>query len=250
MNLILTDLESNVYNFDQSFWIRSDPVQTNKNIMNLMYTAGGKNTSDGFPVARVITISGILMGDTPTIFESRKRDFVQACLTGGWLTKSDDEVSRRIWIETPDFNWQEIATEKYQEVEVIFVAPYTYWEDSSLVSDDNIVAGNDTLTINATGSDDEMKPIIQVEADQGSDVHDILFRNDTYGGIEFEYNNPSFDVGDTLIINCSTGEITRNGGSEPEYFDGAFLRLLGRSNTIQYEGNACTITFEYRKVYM
>jgi hypothetical protein len=248
--LKLTDSESNVYNFPLSFWIKADPLQINKNIVNLAYTAGGKNTGDGFPTVRVITIGGIIRGDTKAAFETRKRNFSNACLKGGWLTKNENEVARRIWIDYADYEWGEEGGEQLQAVQAVFTAPYAFWEDSTQTIDLDVVAGNDTLTIDASGSDYELKPIIQIDADQASDVHDILFRNDSYGGIEFEYNNSSFDSGDILVIDCDTGQITRNGGSEPEYFDGAFLRLLADSNTIQYEGNACTIRFKYRKVYM
>jgi len=247
--LILTDIDSNTYNFPDSFWISSDPLTTNKRIINLSYTAGGKNTGDGFPVARPITISGTIQADTTAAFETAKRNFSRACLKGGFLTKYDDEVARRIEIYFSDFDWGEELNQRFQAVDVTFIALSSFWEDSSLTTDENIVAGNDTLTIANTGGDYEVKPLIEIEADQGVAVPAMLFRNDTYGGIEFEYNNSAVVVGDIVQIDCATGVITRNGGSEPEDFIGAYLRLLTGNNTIQYEGNACTIRFIFRKKY-
>jgi hypothetical protein len=248
--LILTDIDSNVYNFPDTFWIDSDPVRVQKKIANHAYAPGGKNTGDGFPIARPITISGTLQGDTTAAFEAKKRAFVQACLKGGYLTKYTDEVSRRIEIYYPQFDWGEEQAQKMQQVDVTFVAINTFWEDSSLTTTTDVVAGNDTLTIANSGGDYEVKPLIQIDADQGANVPAILFRNDSYGGIEFEYNNSSFVIGETVQIDCATGIITRNGGEEPDFFDGAFLRLITGNNTIQYEGNACTIYFKFRKVYM
>lgn len=248
--LILTDADSNVYNFPDSFWITADSVITNKNIVNLPYTPGGKNTGDGFPQARAITISGTLQGDTTAAFETKKRAFVRACRKGGYLTKYSDTVARRISISYGDFDWGTEMAQQLQTVDVTFIAVDTYWEDTALTTDENIVAGNDTLTIATTGSDDELKPLIEIEADQAVNVPGVLLRNDTYGGIEFTYNNSSFVSGDVVQIDCATGLITRNGGEEATDFDGAFLRLIAGSNTIQYEGNACTIRFKFRKVYM
>ena len=57
--------------------------------------------------------------------------------------------------------------------------------------------------------------------------------------------------GDILRINCEEGTVKLNNGDTIENFNpGRFFRLQPGQNTIEFEGNACTIRFIFRKVYL
>jgi hypothetical protein len=249
-NLILTDYNNSIYNFSNTFWVQADPFTQSKNVLNASYAAGGRNIGDGFPTPRVITLAGIIQGNSLNDFETKKRDFVFACLKGGYLSKSNDVVSRRLEIKFADFEWAPEEGQQYQEVSVIFTAEFPFWEDTTQTENENTVTGDDTLIINTTGSDFLIFPTIEIEADQGVDVPGILFRNNSDGGMSFTYNDNTFVQNDIARINCKEGTVKLNNGNRIENFNGAFLRLQPGSNTIIYEGPACTITFLYRKVYM
>jgi phage-related protein len=251
VNLKLTDINSNVYNFPEDFWISDDPADTNKNVANAAYAAGGKNIADGFLNSRIITIGGQIRGDTQAEYETNYREFIQAILKGGQLTKSNDVVSRYINVICPDLSTGEEMGQQYKEVTVNFLCEYPFWEDTVQTSEENIVSGNDTLSIDNTGSDFLVFPIIEVEADQGADIPSVMMTQNSDGGMVFNYNNPGFAIGDLLVIDCEKGTVTLNNGSTIEYFNPArFFRLQPGVNTILFEGAACTIRFKFRKVYL
>ena len=111
-NLKLTDIEGNVYNFPADFWINEDSFDTNSNISNKFYAAGGRNIADGFLKSRVISIGGRIRGDTRAEFETRKRAFIQAILKGGYLEKTVDEVSRYIEVKFPSVSTEQEENQK------------------------------------------------------------------------------------------------------------------------------------------
>ena len=255
INLKLTDYDGNVYNFPPDFWIRDDPFDTNKNVINSYYAAGGRNIADGFLNPRYITIGGQIRGNTSQEYETNYRSFVKAILKGGYLEKSEDVVSRYIEVKAPDVQMgPEEGTSngiQYKEITVIFLAEDVFWKDSTETVDLNIVTGDDTLTIDNTGSDFLALPIITVNANQGVDVPGVKMVNKSDGGMEFQYNYNRFQSGDILIIDCEKGTVKLNNTDSIEnFFPGRFFRLQPGENTIEYEGNACSISFTFRKVYL
>lgn len=249
-NLSLTDDNANVYNFSPDFWITEDTIATNKNVINNSYAAGGRNIADGFLTARFITIVGQIRGDTLTQYESKYREFVKAVLKGGELRKTVDGVSRYIEVKNPDIQMGPEEGQKFKTMSIIFLAEDVFWKDDTETIDTTVVSGNATITVDNSNSDFLVFPKIEIEADQGVDVPGTLFRNNSDGGMSFTYNDPNFVENDIAVINSEEGTVKLNNGSRIEYFDGAFLRLQPDSNTIIYEGPACTIRIKWRKVYI
>lgn len=248
--LILTDDNDNAYNFPSDFWISGDSWETNSNIKNSYYAPGGRNIADGFLKARVISLTGQIRADSLSSYEVIKRSFVQAILKGGRLSKSNDAQGRYITVRLPSANSGQELFQQYQEFTIDFIAEFPFWVESSLTTETNIVAGNDSFTIDNTGSDFVLNPLIQIEADQSADVPGVKLTNKSDGGISFNYDNPFFVQGDIVTIDSDTGNIKRNGGFAPEYFDGAYLRLQPGNNTVEYEGNAATIKFIFRRIFL
>ena len=251
--LILTDANSNAYNFPDNFWLQDGGVNTNQNIVNSFYAAGGRNIADGFLQASNITISGILHGDTIAAYETKKRALMQALLKGGQLSRSADSVSRYIDVKHADIQWSSFGGDgdvQLQEVTIIFRTEFPFWVDAAETTSTNIVAGDDSFTVTTTGTDFIINPTIEIDADQSADVPGVKITNKSDGGASFNYDDPFFVQGDIVTINTGTGDITRNGSQTSEWFSGVFIRLQPGANTIEYEGAACTIRVKYRKVYL
>lgn len=250
--LILEDIDGGTYTFPLDFWIKSSPFQTNKNIVNRGYAAGGRNIADGFPVARTITISGQLRADTLSEMETKKRALSSACLKGGKLSINEDVVSRYIAVSDADLQVGEEEGRLFQEVSIVFAALNTYWEDTTATDDQNVMSGDGSFTVNATGSDDIIYPIITIDANQSANLPSIKIVNTSDGSTFFAYNDPTFLNGSTLVINSITGTTKRNNVDTSEYIIpmSSFLRLQPISNSFDYEGNACTITVTLRKRYL
>jgi len=255
MGYTITDKNGVLYTFPAIFNFEGSTDEASTNVTNTAYTAGGRDIADGFLLPKIITFSGSLQADTAALFETAKRAFVRACLKGGDIRFTEDVVARYIEVRFKAIDWgvptgSEGSSTQFQEFTVTFKAEKCFWKDDTETEDDNIVAGNDTLTIPATGTDYLIKPVIQIDADQAADVPGVKLTNNSDAGMSFTYNDPNFSSGDVLVIDCATGSVMRNNNDTAEYFDGAFLRLQPGNNTIEYEGAACTITFKFRKVYL
>lgn len=249
--LTIEDVDGNVYSFLKSFWLTTDPASARTSVKDLMYAHGGVETGDKFVGARSITIVGELFADSGAALETLLRALTQAVLKGGELRMTTDTVSRHIDVSTLSIDSEWLHWPNYKRVDVTFGAVFPFWEDDAETTLTQVVAGDDTVVVDASGSDHIVMPVIEVDADQGVDVPSVKFVNVDDGGLTFEYNNPSLVSGDVLVIDSTKGEITRNANDAIEFLiGGAFVRLQPRSNSISYEGAACTIKVKYRKVYL
>jgi hypothetical protein len=251
---ILTDSNSNTYDFNNNFIITSKTVNASIQVLEDAYAAGGKNIADGFPRSTVITIAGGIYEDSIANFETADRALKQACLKGGQLSLSGDSVSRYLdvifaGITETFLRENEHLDQRHRNYNIKFRVENPFWQDSSETTDDNVLAGNDTVSI-SNGGDYMVKPLITIDADQSVDIPTVTITNTTDGSMLFTYNDPNFVSGNSVEIDCSEGTVERNGGDSSDYFAGNFLRLLAGTNSIDYEGAACTLTFTFRKIYL
>lgn len=248
--LKLTNAAGNIYNFPPDFWIENDSWEVNKNIVNRFYAAGGKNIADGYLTARTISISGQIRADSRAAYETAYRAFIQAVLKGGQLTISNDNVSRYIEVKYPGAANGQEQFQRYKEISIDFVAEDVFWKDSAENLSSHVLAGNDSFTVDTTGTDFIINPTIEIEADQSADIPSVKMINKSDGSASFTYIDPLFVQDDIVKIDSETGDIKRNGGLSADKFTGSFLRLQPGSNTIEYEGAAATIIFKYRRLYL
>lgn len=248
--LILTDAIGNIYNFPSDFWIENDSWEVNKNIANKFYAAGGRNVADGFLASRVITLKGQIRADSRAEYETAYRAFVQAVLKGGQLTISNDNVARYIDVKYPGAANGQEQFQRYKEISIDFVAEDVFWKDSAEILSSHVVTGDDTLTVDTTGTDFLINPTIEIEADQSEDLPSVQMINKSDGSSAYQYIDAFFVQDDIVTIDSETGEIKRNGAISADKFSGAFLRLQPGENTIDYEGGAATIIFKYRRLYL
>jgi hypothetical protein len=253
-----TDMDSNTYDFNNNFIITGKSVNATRQVLENAYSAGGKDTGDGFPRSTVISVAGTLTGESLADMETKERALKQAVQKDGYLSLSTDVVSRRYRVsfagisETSkrvDSNHPRHLDQLHKDISVKFLLECPYMEDVDATDDDNVLAGDHTVSI-SNGGDSLVKPVITIDADQGVDIPTLTITNTTDGSISFEYTDSSFLSGSSLEIDCDAGTVKRDGGDTVENFTGNFLRLLTGSNSIDYEGAACTLTFTFRKKYL
>jgi phage-related protein len=249
--LKIEDANGNSYSFPKSLFLSSDPFSIRSTIKELMYAHGGREVGDGFIESRKVTIEGHIRADTGAAFETAYRALMQAILKGGKLTISSDAVSRYIAVSRPDVDSEWEHWPNFKTITITFNALFPFWQDAAETSSVHVMAGNGSFTVDASGSDHVMMPTITIAADQGVDVPNVRLRNVSDGGMVMEYDNPFLTSGASLAIDSSEGTIKLNGNDAVSYLvEGGFLRLQPQSNTIYYEGPACTITVKYRKAYL
>jgi hypothetical protein len=257
MNLILVDDDNNIYNFTDDFWTKSKPLTINRSYEHRTNNAGATDVSDGMPKERIITIEGLLWAkdNSLTTFETADRALKKACLKGGKLYYSDDEVSRYMEVKLADIDESESDGRTQRQYSITFNAEVPFWQDETETNDINVMTGNpfipDTFTIDFSDSDWLYIPQIKIEANKGSNVPSVVLQNNSDSNKRFTYTNANFTVGKTFIINGRTGIVTLEGVDDFAHMVAPwqYLRLLNKSNTFEYTGNACTITVTYRKLY-
>lgn len=250
--LYIEDTDGNVYNFPLEFWIYDDPLNHTRNIKNIAFSSGGKNVADGYQETRTISLQGALRADTLSELETIERNFNQAVLKGGYLYVSDDVVSRFIQVSNPQISRQYIGDYRLEKnITIDFLAEYPFWEDAALTQVSNTMTGDGTFTVDNTGSDFLVLPIIEFHADQSADVSSVRLRNLSDGGMSFTYIDSNFQNGDILIFDSFNGTVRLNNNDTiANMTEPRFLRLQNVVNTFSYEGNAVTIIVKFRKVYV
>ncbi len=247
----IEDADGNFYVFPITFFLTGDPFQVRSSINELVYAHGGRETADRFVNSRQVTIAGELSEDSAASFETEYRAFMKAIMKGGKLKVTTDSIPRYIEVSMPSVDSEWLHFPDYKRIDVTFNADFPFWQDEDETTYTKVVAGDDSLTVDLTGCDHIVMPLIEIDADQGANVPNVKFTNADDGGLTLQYDNPSFVIGDVLVIDSSEGTIERNGNDAIEFLvAGAFLRLQPLSNVIAYEGAACTIKVKYRKVYL
>lgn len=254
-NLRLVDSDDNIFNFPYDFYIKDDPWQVSSNTKNIAFAHGGKDIADGFLQPRSITIEGYIRGDTLAEVEALERQIQTAVLKGGKLYVIGDVVNRYWTVSAPNVSSNYIndyLTEKQYNVNYLLEFPA--WEDNTETECQEVLAdvtGGSEFTVDNSGSDILIFPVITIQANQGDDLPYVRLLNRTDGGMFFEYEDPFFVVGDTVIIDCKEGTVKRNGNDTLQYFTTPrFLRLQPVINTFLYEGDASTVTITFRKAYL
>jgi len=254
--LRLVDADDNIYNFPDSFWIKDEGWQVSSNVKNIAFAAGGKDTADGYLQSRTILIEGQLRASDKYTLESRFRDLQRAVLSAGRLFVIGDVVNRYIEVSAPMVNSNYSNDYRLEKLyNITYLADYPFWQDTIETEIERIIdfttGLSETFQIDNSDSDFLVKPTIKIEADQGYDLPSIRLTNLSDAGMFFLYENSDFVQGDTLIIDCNAGTVKKNGVDTVAYFTTPrFLRLQNTNNSIIYEGNPCTITFSFRRVYL
>lgn len=250
--LRLTNANDETYDLPLDFWIDSSPVSLNSNISHRSFAAGGRQLADGFPLTRVITISGNIRADSTAEMETKKREISVAVLEAVKLSIIEDEVSRYIEVSTSNIEIDQEQGGKFQEVNIIFQALNTFWEDETESVDTSILAGDDSFEVDTGDTDFIIFPRIEIEADQSADIPSVKLTNISDGGTSLTYNNENFLDGSTVIIDSDKGTVKLNNGDTIDKLvvPSAFIRLQREVNSFEYEGAACTINVYFRRRYL
>jgi hypothetical protein len=249
--LILTDDNGSAYSFNSSFFFSEDALVSRSSISDLAFADGGIQTADGKKSSRSITVEGAIYSYTPADFEIQMRALVLAIEKGGFLSIHSDVVNRNIEVRnakiSPD--WKRYAQVKM--IQIVFICPFPYWQDTAYTDDTNILAGDGTFATDASGSDGVMLPIITVAADQGVDVPSFKITNMDDGGQFLSMSCALFYAGSVLVIDNRLGTIKLNANDARLYMDigSAWLRLQSMINNFNYLGAACTVTISFKRVY-
>jgi len=252
-NLTIEDSLGAIYAFPESFWIKDVSWKIRSIARARAYASGGRDTGDGFLDSRVITIEGALRADSLAALETAERLLKVAIIKAGKLRVSDDTVRRYITVKGAMIAESYLGDYRFEKpMTITYLAEFPFWEDDTESPSTVTIGATPTdFTVDNSGSDFLVYPVITITANQAVPVPSVTLKNLSDGGMALIYNDPFFVVGDVVIIDSRAGTVRRNNNNTINYLTTPrFLRLQAGVNNIRYEGANCTIKFAWRKVYL
>lgn len=254
-SLRLIDNDNNVFNFPNDFWLDNFGWKVTNKMKNIAYYAGGKNTADKFLEARTILVKGFLRGDSLEELETTERGVQKAVLKGGKLYVVGDIENRYLEVSSPIVSSDYTHDYRYEkQFNVSYLVEYPFWQNAIETEYTALLdgsTGGDQFTVDNSDSDFLVYPVITIQANRGYNLPYIKLSNLSDSGMFFVYENPSFLAGSTLVIDCREGTVKLDGADSFEYFTTPrFLRVQALNNIFFYEGDPCTLTVTFRKIYL
>jgi hypothetical protein len=253
--LRIIDSDNNIYNYPDDFWIDNNGWKISSKVRNIAFAAGGKETADSYLEPRSILVKGYIRADNLYELETIERGVQRATLKGGKLYVIGDIANR--YMEVTNALVKSNYTNDYRTEKqyiISFKADYPFWQNgnqSEVVAIIGATTGGEQFTVDNSESDFLVFPVITITANRGYNLPNIKLSNLSDTGMFFEYDNPSFLTGSSLVIDSREGTIKLDGVDSWEYFTTPrFLRLQNLNNIFFYEGNPCTITVTFRKVFL
>lgn len=139
------------------------------------------------------------------------------------------------------------------KVRITWMCDDPFWYAPDLETRTFELTGDTTLTIDAGKNvglqqcNRGVSPLITCTSPGFLPVASFTLRNLTDESLQCRYSDPLLKNGNSATIDCVAGTATRSDGTNTiRYFEGEFLRLLTKRNTIEYEGTQCTLSISWR----
>ncbi len=139
------------------------------------------------------------------------------------------------------------------KVRITWLAADPFWYAEDLQTRTFELAGDTTLTIDAGKNvglqqcNRGVSPVITCTSPGFLPVASFTLRNLTDESLQCRYSDPLLKNGNSATIDCVAGTATRDDGTNTiRYFEGEFIRLLTKRNTLEYEGTQCSLTISWR----
>jgi hypothetical protein len=170
---------------------------------------------------------------------------LQLVTGGGYL-----HLSRLLGVdEDPErlFDWS------VAKVRITWQCDDPFWYSPTLETRTFSPSGDTTLTVDAgpgAGLPECYRgvyPTITCTSPGYLPVPTFTLRNTTDEDLQLRYSDPYLKNGNYATIDCVNGLATRSDGANTiRYLEGEFLRLLTKSNALEYEGGACDLAISWR----
>lgn len=193
---------------------------------------------------RDIVVSGLVSAATGAAMQTLVRDIREAARRADQRLRCEAasylNVSR---LRRMDVRWEPETGRSLAQVRLVWRAADPFWYATTEASQTDSMAGDGNITVD-TGTDATvaMHPIIVITAPAAASVPSVRMTNQTDDSQVLLYEDLDLENGASVSIDCEAGTVTRGTTNTIRYMTGGWLRLLPGSNTIAYEGGACTIT--------
>ena len=245
----LIDSIGQEYTLPKTFELRSDPTARRSNLLDVAFTHGAKDVSDGMFAPKFIEISGKIWADTDAAYNTKWDALAEHLIKENIRIQNRD---RQIYLKkivgiTHDYPSK--VNYHYGEVSITFVAADPFWYSKSAQEKETSVTSSPKLFQFDIGGKMETWPIITIENNADNFIFTLI--NKTDADRTFQIIDTGAGSGTTIVIDCKAGTVKRGATNIISTFSGLFLRLLGgQTNEFQYTGAICDITMQYFEAFL
>jgi len=233
----------------KTFELRAEPIAKKSSILEVAYSHGAKDVSDGMFAHRVIEISGKIWATTDAEYNSKWDALAEHLIKEDFRVQNRDRQIHLRRIEEVSHEYPSNVGYNYGVVTVRMLAVDPFWYAKTAQQKTVTIASSPYEFQWDIGGKVEVFPTIIILLN--ADNPDFKLENTTDGAREFRIQDVLNVNGSTVTVDCVNGTAKRGTTDIIAKFSGMFLRLLGgRSNLFKYTGAACTITMQYFEAWI
>lgn len=235
--------------FPKTFELRSDPSARRSDLLDLAFTHGAKDVSDGMFSKKFIEVSGKIWASSDADFNTKWDALAEYLIKDNVRIQNMD---RQIYLQKVvgiSKTYPSKVSYHYGEVSITFVAADPFWYSKTEQEKNQAITSSPKLFEFVIGGKMETWPLITIE--NNADNFNFTLMNKTDNDRFFTIADVGAGSGTTIVIDTKAGTVKRGATNIISAFSGLFLRLLGgRTNEFSYIGANCDIKMEYFEAWI
>lgn len=245
----IIDSEDQEFYLPKTFEVRAEPIAKKSSTLDVAYSHGARDVSDGMFGKRVVEISGKIWADNDADYNTAWDAIAEHLIKENFRIQNRN---RQIYIkklEDISHTYPSTVWYPYGEVGVRFLAVDPFWYSKDEKTKNIVINAPSVEFAWGIGGKIEVHPIISIR--NYATNTDFTLRNITDTNREFRVQNAYALEGTTIEVDCVEGTVKRDGTDIISSFSKMFLRLLGgRENRFRYTGANCLISMTYREAWI
>ena len=245
----LIDSLGQEYTLPKTFELRSDPSARRSTLLDLAFTHGAKDISDGMFAPKFIEVSGKIWADTDAEYNSKWDALAEHLIKDNIRIQNRGRQINLLKIVDISHAYPSTVPYHYGEVSITFLAADPFWYGKTAQEKQTSVTSSPKVFQHDIGGNMETWPIITF--DNNADNFNFTLINKTDNDRTFQIIDTGAGSGTSIIVDCRAGTVKRGDTNIISTFSGLFLRLLGgQANEFSYTGANCNITIRYFEAWI
>ena len=245
----IIDSEDQEFYLPKTFEVRAEPISKKSSTLDVAYSHGAMDVSDGMFGQRIVEVSGKIWADNDADYNTAWDALAEHLIKENFRIQIRN---RQIYIKKltnlshayPSTVWY-----PYGVVDLEFLATDPFWYSKDERTKSIVINASSVEFTWGIGGKIEVHPIISIR-NYASNTNFTL-RNITDTNREFRITDSSALEGTTIEVDCVEGTVKRDGIDIISSFSKMFLRLLGGQwNRFRYTGADCLISMAYREAWL
>jgi hypothetical protein len=233
----------------KTFEVRSEPIAKKSALLDVAYSHGAKDVSDGMFAQRVIEVSGKIWAETDAEYNAKWDALAEQIIKEDFKIQNRDRQIRIRKIEEVSHEYPSSVGYNYGTITIRMLAVDPFWYGKTAKQKEIAISSSPyEFQWDIGGKVEAFPTIIFLNL---ADNPDFKLENETDSGRELRIQDALNVNGTTVTVDCVNGTAKRGTTDIISKFSGLFLRLLGgRSNLFKYTGANVKITMQYFEAWV